>query len=269
MNVKSDSVVTLADRLERLNAYDVTPEEFELSPRTYTVHPDETAGYPEKPDRASVVGDGILAFVSGMSEQNQADIQHSYLLASLVANKYFPRDEQGKEWYQLFLEVMQDCGWAILQKYYDAVAASGKSFTMDQLVLKILGSAVTAAAVPGPTSLLMLKVANDAIAALQASDRPLRVFDQNIQASGTGGFGVAACHETPHGEVIMALGAVRFIKRTNQTQVLFVNWDSSSVDLYRGESHMTLVPSIINRTRASILQKLGDRAQKKIEAYEL
>ncbi|SDA93062.1 hypothetical protein SAMN03159443_04941 [Pseudomonas sp. NFACC15-1] len=269
MNVKYDSVVTLSDRLERLSAYDVEPEAFELSPRTFIVRPDETADSPEKPDRASIVGDGILAFVSGMSEQNQADIQHSYLFASLVANKRYPRDEQGKEWYQLFLQVMQDCGWTILQKYYDAVAASGKSFKMDQLVLKILGSAVTAAAVPGPSSLLMLKVASDAIAALQSRDRPLRVFDQNIQESGTGGFGVAACHETPQGEVIMALGAVRFIKRTNQTQVLFVNWDSSSVDLYRGESHMTMVPSVINRTRATIIEKLGDRAQKKIEAYEL
>lgn len=269
MNATYDSVVTLADRLERLKAYDITPDEFELSPRAYVIRAGETGDYPEKPDRASVVGDGILAFVSGMSEQNQADIQHSYLLASLVANKAFPADDQGKEWYQRFLEVMQSCGWTILQKYYDSVAASGKSFKMDQLVLKILGSAVTAAAVPGPTSLLMLKVASDAIAALQASDRPLRVFDQNIQASGTGGFGVAACHETPHGEVIMALGAVRFIKRTNQTQVLFVNWDSSSVDLYRGESHMTMVPSVINRTRASIIEKLGNYAQKKIEAYEI
>ncbi|WLI46785.1 hypothetical protein PSH84_07870 [Pseudomonas beijingensis] len=269
MNAKYGSVLTLADRLERLNAYDIAPEQFEFSPRINVIRSAEMAGYPEKPDRASVVGDGILAFVSGMSEQSQADIQHTYLFASLVASKQFPRDDQGKEWYELFLEVMQTCGWAILQMYYDSVAASGKSFTMDQLVLKILGSAMTAAAVPGPTSLLMLKVATDAIAALQTRDRPLRVFDQNIQESGTGGFGVAACHETPHGEVIMALGAVRFIKRTNQTQVLFVNWDSSSVDLYRGESHMTMVPAIINKTRESIIQKLGDRAQKKIEAYEL
>lgn len=269
MSVKSDSVVTLSDRFERLNAYDVSPDNIVVAPRGMTVNSFKTGSDIEKPDRASIVGDGILAFVSGMSEQNQADIQHSYLFASLVANKQYPRDEQGKEWYQLFLQVMQDCGWTILQKYYDSVAASGKSFKMDQLVLKILGSAVAAAAVPGPTSLLMLKVAGDAIAALQANDRPLQVFDQNIKESGTGGFGVAACHETQQGEVILALGAVRFIKRTNQTKVLFVNWDSSSVDLYRGECHMTMVPAIISRTRATVIAKLGDRAQKKIEEYEI
>lgn len=268
MNIESNPVITLSDRLERLKAYDVMPDVV-IASRGLTLKSAALSSEIEKPDRASIVGDGILAFVSVMSEQNQTDVQHAYLFASLVANKKYPRDEQGKEWYQLFLQVMQDCGWAILKKYYDTVAASGKSFKMDQLALKILASAVAAAAVPGPTSVLMLKVAGDAIAALQASDKPLQVFDQNIKESGTGGFGVAACHETQHGEVIMALGAVRFVKRTNQTKVLFVDWDSSSVDLYRGECHMTMVPAIVSRTRDTVIARLGDRAQKKIEEYEI
>jgi len=269
MNAKFDSVITLADRLERLNSYDISPDDVIVSPRIARY---KTAGFDneiEKPDRASIVGDAIMSFVSGMTAQNQADIQHSYLFASLVASKKYPRDDEGEEWYKTFLDVMQSCGWTILRHYHDKVAASGKSFKMDQLVLKILGSAVAAAAVPGPTSLLMLKVAGDAIAALQTNDKSLRLFDQNIQESGTGGFGVASCHETPHGEILMALGAVRFLKRTNQTKVLFVDWDSSSVDLYRGECHMTMVPTIINATREMIVAKLGERAKQKIDEYEI
>lgn len=269
MNIESNPVVTLSDRLERLNAYDVAPDNVVIAPRGMAIKSVQINTDIEQPDRASIVGDGVLSFVSGMSEQNKTDIQHTYLFASLVANKKYPRDDQGKEWYQYFLQVMQDSGWTILQKYYDTVAASGKSFKMDQLALKILGSAVAAAAVPGPTSALMLKVAGDALAALQASDKPLQVFDRNIKDSGTGGFGVASCIESQHGEVILALGAVRFIKHVNQTKVLFVDWDASSVDLYKGESHMTMVPSIVARTRATIIAKLGDRALTKIDEYEL
>jgi len=269
MSVQSNPVVTLSDRLERLNEYDVSADNIVIAPRTLSIGSVPFSGEIEKPDRASIVGDGVVSFVSGMSEQNKTDIQHTYLFASLVANKKYPRDEQGKEWYQLFLQVMQDSGWTILQKYYDTVSASGKSFKMDQLALKVLGSAVAAAAVPGPTSALMLKVAGDALAALQASDKPLQLFDQNIKESGAGGFGLATCNESEHGEVIMALGSVRFIKRTNQTKVLFVDWDSSSVDLYKGESHMTMVPAIVARTRATIIAKLGDRAQTKIDEYEI
>ncbi len=217
MSAQANPVVTLSDRLERLNAYDVTADNIVIAPRALSIGIEPLNGDIEQPGRASIVGDGIVSFVSGMSEQNKTDIQHTYLFASLVANKKYPRDEQGKEWYQLFLQVMQDSGWTILQKYYDTVAASGKSFKMDQLALKVLGSAVAAAAVPGPTSALMLKVAGDALAALAASDKPLQVFDQNIKDSGTGGFGVATCNESQHGEVIMALGCVRFIVSAPRT----------------------------------------------------
>ncbi|WP_213941021.1 hypothetical protein [Pseudomonas sp. dw_612] len=269
MNIANNTVVTLGDRLERLQAYDVTPEQVFIAPRGASVNTVQLNTDVESPTRASIVGDAILAFVSGMSPQNQADIQHAYLFASLVANKKYPRDEQSKEWYQQFLQVMQDCGWNILSKYYDSVSASAKSFKVDQLALKILGSAVAAAAVPGPTSALMLKVAGDALAALQTSEQPLQVFDRNTKESGTGGVGVASCLETAQGEVIMAMGVVRFIKRANQTKVLFVDWDASSVDLYRGECQMVMVPSITARTRNTVLTKLGDRAQTKIEEYEI
>jgi len=66
----------------------------------------------------------------------------------------------------------------------------------------------------------LLKVAGDAMASLQSSDKPLKVFDQNIKDKGTGGFAVGSCLETDGQEVILTLGSVRFINRTNQTKVL-------------------------------------------------
>jgi len=144
--MEKNSVVTVADRLERLSSYDVTPEKIIINSRSASA---VMAFDIEEPSRASVVGDAILSFVSGMSDQNRADVLNTYLFASLAANKKYPADNQGKEWYQTFLQVMQDAGWIVLKRYYDSTFASGKSFTMDQLALTILSSAVAAAAVPG------------------------------------------------------------------------------------------------------------------------
>lgn len=262
--MNTNEVVTVAERLERLAEYDVSPPM--SNPRKFS---GLASSEVEAPDRASVVGDAILAFVSGMSDQNRADVLNTYLFASLAANKKYPGDNQGKEWYQTFLQVMQDAGWIVLKKYYDSTSASGKSFKMDQLALTILGSALAAAAIPGPTSVLLMKVATDTIASLQATGKPLQVFDQNIKEKGNGGFAVGSCLETDDKEVILTLGAVRFINKSNQTKVLFVNWDGSSVDLYRGESNMTMVPSIIDKTRDIIAGKLGDRAVKQISEWEI
>lgn len=258
------AVDTFPDRVERLSQYDISPVE------TVSARPLALPTFDElKPDRASVVGDGVLAFVSGMSSQNQQDIQHSYLFATLAANKKFPGDKQRKERYFFFLQVMQDYGWLILKDYYDSTSASGQSFKMDQLALQILASVLATVAVPGPSSALMLKVAGDAIKALQSTEKPLQLFERNVKDSGTGGFGLASCIENPGGEVIMALGVVNFTNKSNQTRVLFVDWNSGSVDLYRGECYMTMVPTIVNKTRDMVAQKLGDRAALKIAEYVL
>ncbi|PMQ13807.1 hypothetical protein PseAD21_02585 [Pseudomonas sp. AD21] len=264
--MQTNTVLSIAERLERLNNYNITADQVVLAPRSFS---GVTAFDVEQPDQAAIVGEAIIAFVSGMSEQNQADVRNTYLFATLVANQEHPLESQGKEWYKTFLTVMQDCGWAILKGYYDSTQASGKSFTMDQLALTILGSAAAAAALPGPTSALLLKVATDAMASLQNSEKPLQVFDKNVKNKANGGFAVGSCIETPDKEVILTMGAVRFINRVNQTKVLFVNWDSSSVDLYKGESHMTMVPFIIAKTRDLISGALGDRAVTNVSRWAL
>jgi len=264
--MQTSTVLSVADRLERLNNYDVSSDQVVLAPRSFA---GVTAFDVEQPDQAAIVGEAIIAFVSGMSEQNQADVRNTYLFATLVANQEFPVERDGEKGYKIFMEVMQDCGWTILRGYYDSTKASGKSFTMDQLALTILGSAAAAAALPGPTSALMLKVATDAMASLQSSEQPLQVFDRNVKNKANGGFAVGSCLETPGKEVILTMGAVRFINRINQTKVLFVNWDSSSVDLYKGESHMTMVPFIIAKTRDIIAGKLGERAVTNVSKWAL
>ena len=85
---------------------------------------------------------------------------------------------------------------------------------MDKLVLEILGSVVAGVALPGPTTALMLKVAGDAIAALQKRDTAaLTVYERNLLQNGVGGISAGASVEVD-GEAIMAVGAVRFLPRT-------------------------------------------------------
>ncbi|MFH4134713.1 hypothetical protein WAI79_20090, partial [Acinetobacter baumannii] len=64
---------------------------------------------------------------------------------------------------------------------------------MDEVGLETLGSAVAAAALPGPASLLMLKVAADAIAALKDKKEPLRLFESQTKNHRGGSFRIASC----------------------------------------------------------------------------
>jgi hypothetical protein len=250
---------TVAACLDRLESYDVFPA---VGPRLFA--------FPEvePPPKGAIVGEGILSFTGNLSSQNQEDAQHAFLFASLVATKQFPLESQGREWYYKFVEVMTHAGWVPTQKFYDDLNISGNTVRMDKLVLDILGSVVAGVALGGVTSALLLKVAGSAISALQKKEKALTLFERNLLEHGSGGMAAGTCTEID-GEVTLLLGTVRFIRRNSATQVLFADWSSRDVKLYKGESVFRKVPTIVEQTRGTVIRKLGSHAVSKIEEYEI
>ncbi|RIJ07644.1 hypothetical protein DXT77_23535 [Pseudomonas sp. 91RF] len=222
----------------------------------------------EEPSKAAIVGEGVLAFTGELTGNNKSDAQNAFLFATLVANKKFPEEDQGKEWYQLFRQVMTDSGWTPVSKYYNNLHVAGNTVRMDKLVLEILGSVIAGIALPGTSSALMLKVAGDAVAALQKRDTALTLYERNLLDNGVGGMAAAACTEVA-GEAIMAVGAVRFKRKNTSTKVLFVDVDIRNVNLYRGETVFARNSLVADATRESIKNKLGSRAVEKIDEYEI
>ena len=250
---------SVAACVARLESYDIYPD---ISPRSLY------SGDIEPPAKGSVVGEGILAFAGGLSSQHQEDAQHAFLFASLVANRQYPLESQGREWYYKFVEVMTNAGWVATQRFYDDLSVAGNTVRMDKLVLDILASVVSGIALGSATSALLLRVADSAITVLQKKEKTLTLFERNLLEHGVGGMAAGTCVEID-GEVSMLLGTVRFIRRNSATQVLFADWNSREVKLYKGESVFRKVPSIVERTRGIIIGRLGNHAVSKIEEYEI
>jgi hypothetical protein len=240
----------ISDCIKCLQAYEID-DVLTIRPRNKFSVGDTVA----EPSKASIVGEGVLSFSSGLSGENRSDAQNAYLYATLVANKAFPEDYQGKEWYGLFKEVMGKAGWSSISLYYNDLNISGTSVRMDKLVLEILGSVVAGVALPGPTTALMLKVAGDAITALQKRDTALTVYERNLLQHGVGGIAAGACIEN-NGVATMALGAVRFLRRNGSHKVLFVDVDTREVKLYRGEAVFEKNELVAKATRDLIANKL-------------
>jgi hypothetical protein len=210
----------------------------------------------EAPSKGSIVGEGTLGFSGKLSPENRSDAENAFLFATRAANKQYPEEHQGKEWYLRFREVMTLAGWTPVSKYYSDLEVGGTSVRMDKLVLEILGSAIAGVALPGPATALMLKVAGDAIAALQKRDTAaLTVYERNLLQHGVGGISAGACVEVD-GEAIMAVGAVRFLRKNTSTQVMFVDVDIRNVNLYRGETVFAKNTLVANAVRESIKSKL-------------
>nr|WP_229801725.1 hypothetical protein [Pseudomonas mandelii] len=237
--------------IEAIEACDID-EQIVIRPRGLMVVGDEI----EAPSKGSVVGEGTLGFSGKLSAENKSDAQNAFLFASRAANKLYPEEHQGKEWYLRFREVMTLAGWTPVSKYYSDLHVSGTSVRMDKLVLEILGAVVAGVALPGSTTALMLKVAGDAIAALQKRDTAaLTVYERNLLENGVGGISAGACVEV-EGEAIMAVGAVRFLRKNSSTQVMFTDVDIRNVNLYRGETVFAKNTLVADAVRESIKSKL-------------
>ncbi|MDY7567846.1 hypothetical protein RGU44_22735 [Pseudomonas sp. 5C2] len=223
----------------------------------------------EKKEGAAVVANSIVSFVAGMSKQNKDDIKNSVLFATLVANREHPEME-GQRWYEKFMEVMSRAsGWLPKRKDYARYTTVEQQFTMDQVGLKILSSAVAAAALPGPTSVLLLGVAKQALDALQASKEPLRLFEGKSRSHAGGTFSIVSCTESSDGEVVMAVGTVSFSSTLDVTNVLFWNWNNTSVSISRAESHLVLNQGVYANVRDDILAKLGSNAKDAVAEYSI
>jgi hypothetical protein len=218
---------------------------------------------------AAVVGSNLLAFAEGVSRQNKEDVMDSFLFATLVANKAFNPETQSVDWYSRFYKVLSTVGWLSTSWNYERYQSNHQRFTMEQAGLEILASAIAAAALPGPASVAMLKVAGDAVKALAAKEKPLGLFERQTKSHNGASFRIGACAESQDGTVNLAMGAVNFEASSTVTDVLFWEWNSSEVKTFRGEDSLVLNTRLYAGHRELIQQRLGTNAQTAIAEFDI
>jgi hypothetical protein len=224
---------------------------------------------PVEESQGAIAGGSLLAFAEGVSRQNKDDVMDSFLFATLVANKAFNPQTQSDQWYGRFNKVLATLGWLSTSWSYTRYRSTHQRFTMDQIGLEILGSIIAAAALPGPASAAMLKVAADAVRALQAQEKPLELFERQTKMHKGANFRVGACLQSEDGTVNVAMGAVNFLASSNVTDVLFWEWGSSEVEIYRGEDNLVLNARMYAAVRDMVKTRLGDNARLAIEEFDI
>lgn len=221
------------------------------------------------PAQAAVIGSNLLAFAEGISRQNKEDVMDSFLFATLVANKAFNPETQSQQWYAQFNNVLNKLGWFSTNWSYSRYRSTHQRFSMEQAGLEILGSAIAAAALPGPASVAMLKVAADAVQALKAQDKPLHLFERQSKTHRGANFRIGACTESTDGTVNLAMGAVNFSADSAVTHVLFWEWNSTQVETFRGEDMLVLNTRAYAKLRTQVQERLSKSAASAIEEFEI
>jgi hypothetical protein len=221
----------------------------------------------EQSTEAFVANDTIVSIVGGVSKKNRQIVKDCMLLASKAAARKYP--EGGVEWFGFYTKVLSDLGWTPHSSSFSDYKASNSSFTMSQEGLTILQSAIAAAALPGPASVLMLSVAKEAITTLQASDKPLQLFNTSSKKHNGAKFAMGSVVEDEKNGLVVAMGVVDFNSSLNETNVLFWTWNSSSVSVKRAENYLTFNERHFASVADEVHKKLDASARKSLIDLEI
>lgn len=217
---------------------------------------------------AAVIEQSLMAFGAGMTEQSRRDVKNAYQFASLVASKLYDEEGQGEAWFKQFLKVMQDCGWVTARHSYERQHTTAQALTVGAIAAKALGTVGTAV-MGGPIGTALNKLTGDALAKLVQVDQAQKLFDRSVKGKKTANIGLASCIETSDGEVVLAMGCVHSDTSTHDLDVTVLEWKSSAAQFYTGAAVLSFNKSLYERVRATIENKLGDRAIANVLDYDI
>ena len=217
----------------------------------------------EQPATGAVDGNIVASFVDGVTGQQKIDVLNSCLLAQLAANAKFRRVEQPIEWSNYLGTVLMNLAWVVPTFSFRNLSTSAQRFTIDQVVLKLVKSILTADQIATLTEVM------EAMKALESDDRRFVIFERNAKNQSDGNFQFNSVGSSADGTLSMKFNAYTFDTTTNVTNVLWFSFSGNSTKLRVAQSTFVLNEQVFSRIRDAIVTKLGNRAIDYIGGLEL
>lgn len=206
---------------------------------------------PTGPEAKVDVG-SVLSFVDGLSGQEKDDVLFSVQLAQRGASGAFDRFTETRSWYQKYVEILENLGWATEQMAFSRFEQAEGEFRMDKAALAIV------AAIATQNQLAVLQEAMNALDALAEDDGTISLFDFHSSLQGSGNFQLGAVQKSANGAVSMALGAFWFRSADERRRFLFFKWGSQEVNFWTAAQRMTFNTRFYERVRDDVVAKLDD-----------
>jgi len=258
------------DAVERIALIEESNEFIAQLPKVRSFTASSAAQLPIDKDElnAAIMGTGIAGFDEGMSKRSKRIVKNTYMYADLVALLKYPAASQKEQRYNEFMRLMKLAGWFAFSEPYNRYRASSQKLTMDNVALGVLHAAVGAAVSKGAAALSVLsKVADKTMEALKSEPEALRLFENNSKKAEGGNFCMSTALEGADGDITMAIAAVQYFAKAQPTKVLFMEWSTSSVEIYNGAATMHMDEEDYLMVEPLLLKALAEHRQKAL-TYE-
>ena len=192
----------------------------------------------------------VVSFVDGLTAQERDDVLYSVQIAQRGASGAFDRFTQTQSWYQKYIEILENLGWATEQMAFTRYDQSEGEFRMDQAAVKIIAAIATGG------QLAVLQESLTALSSLAENDGAIRLFDFHASLEGSGNFQLGSVQKAGNGALSMALGGFYFRSMDEQRRFLFFKWGAKKVNFWTAAQRMTLNADFYAQNRESVRLRL-------------
>ncbi|TVT82565.1 hypothetical protein [Pseudomonas sp. H3(2019)] len=206
---------------------------------------------------AAIMGAGVVGFLDGMSKRNKRIVKNTFMYADIKALMKYPAESQKEERYKLFMQTMRNLGWMVSRDNYIRHVSSEMRLTMANIAAQIIGTVVSGAIGGTPIGAALTAMTGSTLEALKKEPEALKLFEKNAKKPEGGSFALASCTQDADGEILMAVGAIQYQARQQSTSVLFGEWYSSDVSIYKGMSSMMMDEEDYAMTEDLVVKELA------------
>ncbi|HWC11466.1 MAG TPA: hypothetical protein VG455_09610 [Acidimicrobiales bacterium] len=203
---------------------------------------------------AFVAAGSLVGFDNTVDRSNREDVLDSELLAQLAANKVANRDKEALKWYDKYRQVLENIGWVIQAFQFDGKRMDKSSFSMDDVVIKVLQSVVTG------NGLAIVEAALAALKGTGEGSREVNIFETSSTSPNAGNFQVFPCYASDMG-VAISFSGYEMRTTENVSHFLFWTFKSSTTTIQAAAETSVLNEAIYAKIRATVQAKLGKAAQ--------
>jgi hypothetical protein len=204
---------------------------------------------------AAIMGSGIVGFLEGMTRRNKRIVKNTYAYADIASRLLFLGKTEKIARYECFKKLMFAMGWTEYHSAFIQYKSTAVKLTMDNVALDIVCS--VAGGVAGPAGEALKVVAEKTIEALKKRPDAVKLFEHHAMESTGANFGISVCKQDDEAEVTLAVGTVRYESSLNNTKVIFIEWNSSDVQIYQGKALFSIHEEDL-RKEAECIKYLDD-----------
>ena len=189
---------------------------------------------PDKPTATLIKGQ-VTAFSAGLQSQDKQDVEYTTLAAQLNSDVMVKDNQtlQGmQDWFKNYASVMSNLGW-IMSFEWEKYNASSAGLSVDKVILEVISAIAT------QNGMAIAKAAMDAVSKLPQDDGRLKLFSNSTMGASAGKFLLGTCTKEGNDSIALCFGAFAMDYKTRDTSVLWFNWKSSDVNMYKDQKIAT------------------------------